>query len=171
MIRRCCCDGFSENRDAQTVIYGRPGPTGPTGPTGPIGPTGTLISDSATIYNGNEQTATNGTPLTLPTILTDNELTIGNDSITVLDTATYLVSYSVNKITGGNGNEYVSLKTNGNEIQATRLLLSSTAGVSGSYVLNLNADDEITIVPSTTGNVQIVATPGPSVTLSVARIS
>lgn len=171
MIRRCCCDGFSENREIQTIIYGKPGPTGPTGATGPTGPTGTLISDSATIYNGNEQTATNGTPLTLPTILTDNELTIGNDSITVLDTATYLVSYSVNKVTGGSGNDYVSLETNGNEIQATRLLLSSTTPVSGSYVLNLTASDEITIVPTTTGNVQIVATVGPSVTLSVARIS
>ena len=171
MIRRCCCGGFSENRDAQTIIYGRPGPTGPTGPTGPIGPTGALINDSATIYNTAEQAATNGTPLTLPTILTDNELTVGNNSITVLDTATYLVSYSVNKITGGNGNDYVSLESNGTEIQATRLLLSATAGVGGSYVLNLNADDEITIVPTTTGNVQITATGGPSATLSVARIS
>lgn len=65
----------------------------------------------------------------------------------------------------------LAFSINGTEILATRRSMSSTAGVGATYVLNLNANDVITVVPTETGNTQIVDTGRPSDILSVIRIT
>lgn len=150
---------------------GETGATGPAGPQGPAGPAGTSINQNSTIYTLGPQTAVSGTPLTLMNVLTNNGLTVAPDSLTVPASGTYLVSYTINEATGVNEGDYVSIKVNDTELPATRRSLSSTAGVSGTYVLDLVANDVVTIVPTETGNTQLVDTGGPSATLTVIRLA
>lgn len=154
-----------------TGATGPTGPTGATGPTGPTGESGTAVNENATAYTLGPQTAVSGTPLTLLTTLTNNKLTVGVDSITVANTGTYAVSFGINEITGYNEGDYVALRVNGTENPATKRIMSETASVSGTFVFNLKAGDEISVVPVETGTTKILDTGGPSVTLTVIRIA
>lgn len=166
-----------------TGATGNMGPTGPTGITGPTGATGatgptgatgtvlTILNENATIYTFGPQTAVSGTPVTLMSVLTNNGLTVDMDSVTVATTGTYLISFSINEATGVNENDYVAIRINGVEKNATRISLSTAAPISGTYVLNLNENDVVTIVPVETGETKIVDTGGPSATLTVVRLA
>ena len=186
----CCINPFPTNNDFDfTVNTGATGPVGPTGPTGaagvtgatgatgvtgptgPTGATGTAINQNATIYNNATQEAVSGTALNLPTVLTNNGMTVNATSITVPTTGTYWVSYTINEATGANNGDFVAIYVNGAINNATKKSISSTAGVGGTYILNLSANDVITIVPTETGSTQIVDTGGPSATLTVTRIA
>ena len=83
----------------------------------------------------------------------------------------YSVSYTINEVSGANEGDFVGISINGTEVPATRRSMSSTAGLGGTYVLNLSANDIVTIVPTETNNTQIVGTAGPSATLTVIRIA
>ena len=114
---------------ARLVQLVQRGATGPTGPTGEAGPDGASINQNATTYTLGPQMAVSGTPLTLMNTLTNNLLSVGADSITVLNAGTYSVSFAINEATGVNNGDYVSISINGTEITATRRSMSSTAGV------------------------------------------
>lgn len=150
---------------------GEIGPIGPIGPTGPTGIAGAAINENATTYTFGPQTAVSGTPLTLMTTLTNNGLIVGMDSITIVNDGTYLVSILVNEATGVNENDYVALRKNGVEINATRITISSSAPVSGTYIVNLEANDVITAVPIETGETKFLDTGGPSAVLTIVRIA
>lgn len=155
----------------ETGPTGEKGEVGPTGPIGPTGIAGAAINENATLYTFGPQTAVSGTPLTLMTELTNNGLNAGMDSITVVNAGTYLVSVLVNEATGVNEKDFISIRKNGTEINATRLCISSSAPVSGTYVLNLNANDVITVVPTETGETKFLDTGGPSAVLTIVRIA
>lgn len=154
-----------------TGVTGVTGATGATGATGPTGIAGAAINENATIYTFGPQTAVSGTPITLMSVLTNNGLNVSMDSITVVNTGTYLVSVLVNEATGVNEKDFISLKRNGVEINATRISISSSAPVSATYVLNLEANDEITVVPTETGETRFIDTGGPSAVLTIVRIA
>lgn len=154
-----------------TGITGTAGATGPVGPTGPRGIAGAAINENATIYTFGPQTAVSGTPLTLMSVLTNNGLNVGMDSVTVVNTGTYLISVLVNEATGVNEKDFISLKRNGVEINATRISISSSAPVSATYILNLEANDVITVVPTETGETRFIDTGGPSAVLTIVRIA
>lgn len=166
---RCnCCDNENE---ITTIIQGPTGATGATGPTGPTGATGTAINENATILNTGTETITSGTALTMPTTLTNNGLTIANNSVTVLSTGTYFVMYGVNSATGATDEDNVAIAINGTINTNTERALSTTDGISGGYVLNLNANDVITLVPTVTGATELDDIGGPSVFLTIIRIA
>lgn len=186
MFFNSCCSCNSNccnSRDQDIITIGVQGPTGPTGPTGPIGPTGatgptgptgatgTAVNENATTLNNGTQELTSGTALTLPTTLTNNGLTIGNDSITVAETGTYFVMFSLNSATDATDQDNVGIAINGAISTNTRRPLSSTDGVSGGYILNLTANDAITLVPTITGATELDDVGGPSAVLTVVRIA
>lgn len=176
MFFNSCCSRFNTccDNDTDIISIGVQGPTGATGPTGPTGPTGasgTAINENATTLNNGTQAITTTTALTLPTTLTNNGLTTGTDSITVASTGTYLVNFLLNSATGATDEDNVGIGINGTLLTNTRRALSSTEGVSGSYVLNLNANDVITLIPTVTGATELDDVGGPSVVLTVVRIA
>lgn len=182
MFFNSCCSRFNTccDNDQEVITIGVQGPTGPTGatgptgpigPTGPTGPTGTPLNENATTLNNGTQAITSGTALTLPTTLTNNSLTIGNDSITVTNAGTYLVTYNINSATGATDEDNVAIAINGVISTNTKRALSTTDGVSGTYVLNLNANDVLTLVPTVTGATELDDVGGPSAILSVVRIA
>lgn len=152
-------------------LTGTTGQRGPTGPTGPTGATGPAFNQNATLYNSAIQNATSGTALSFPTILTNNGLVIDNSNITVPTTGTYIVSYTVNATTGATTPDKVGIAINGTLSTPTENLLSATEPISGSYVLNLTADDVLTLVPTVAAQRSVTATGGPSVTFTVVRIA
>ena len=154
-----------------TGATGATGPIGPTGATGPTGPTGTISNLSATIHNTTEETITSGTALTMPTVLTNNGLTAETDGITVTETGTYLVNFNTNEATGATGSDNVAIAINGVISTPTERLLSATTGTSGTFILNLTANDKITLVPTVTSATSLSNTGGPSVSLTVVRIA
>lgn len=159
-----------------TGITGPTGPTGPTGATGPTGPTGptgenaTLLNENATIYNAETQNITTATPLTLSTVLTNNGLAVDNTTITVSETGTYLISFTVNDATAAAGADNVGIAVNNVVNTATHRTISPNYATGGSYILNLNANDKVSLVPTVTNATSISSTGGPSASLTVVRI-
>lgn len=145
--------------------------TGATGPTGPIGPTGPAFNQNATVYDSATQNAVSGSALSIPTVLTNNGLVTNATSITVPASGTYIVSYTVNATTGATSPDNVGIAVNGTIQSPTTSLLSATTHISGSYVLNLTANDVLTLVPTVTEQRNITAGGGPSVTFTVVRIA
>lgn len=149
---------------------GPTGPTGATGPTGPTGTTGALPNENATIFNDSPIDITTGTPLVLQNTLTNNGTTVAANSITVLSDGTYLVSFGANFATNAAVNDNLAIAKDGVLITATERRLSATSSVSGTYILDLEANNTITVVPTVTGTTEIVATGGPSAYLTVTKI-
>lgn len=153
-----------------TGVTGPTGPTGVTGPTGPTGPTGVLTNENATIYNDSPIDITTGTPLVLQNTLTNNGMTVAGNGITVESDGTYLVSFGVNNATGATGTDNVSVAVDGVLNATTERKLFADSANTGTYVLDLQANNTLTLVPTVTGATQIVATGGPSAYLTVTKI-
>jgi len=174
---RCGCGGY-----VNTITRGITGPTGPagpigatgaTGPTGPTGPTGasaTLINQNASILNPNAQDMTSGVALTLPTVLTNNGLTIGNDSITVPVGGVYWVSFGVNIYANATATDYVAISVDGDTVATTARNLTTTAPTSATFVLDLDAGAIVRLVPTINANGSLSGTGAPSAFLTVVRI-
>ena len=147
------------------------GPAGATGPQGPQGPQGPALNENATIYNASSQSLTSGTAVSLPTVLTNNSLTTTTaNTITVPSAGAYQISYTTSAATGAVSGDNVAVAVNGVVQTPTQRSLSTTQGVSATYVLNLSANDAITIVPTVTGATTLTNTGGPSATLTVIRV-
>lgn len=147
------------------------GPAGATGPQGPQGPTGPALNENATIYNAASQSLTSGTAVSLPTVLTNNSLTTTTaNTITVPSAGAYQISYTTSAATGAVSGDNVAVAVNGVVQTPTQRSLSTTQGVSATYVLNLSANDAITIVPTVTSSATLTNTGGPSATLTVIRV-
>lgn len=147
------------------------GPAGATGPQGPQGPTGPALNENATIYNAASQSLTSGTAVSLPTVLTNNSLTTTTaNTITVPSAGAYQISYTASAATGAVSGDNVAVAVNGVVQTPTQRSLSTTQGVSATYVLNLSANDAITIVPTVTGATTLTNTGEPSATLTVIRV-
>ncbi len=147
------------------------GPAGATGPQGPQGPTGPALNENATIYNAASQSLTSGTAVSLPTVLTNNSLTTTTaNTITVPSAGAYQISYTTSAATGAVSGDNVAVAVNGVVQTPTQRSLSTTQGVSATYVLNLSANDAITIVPTVTGATTLTNTGEPSATLTVIRV-
>ncbi|HCG57909.1 MAG TPA: collagen-like protein [Clostridiales bacterium] len=150
---------------------GPAGPVGATGPQGPQGPTGPALNENATIYNAASQSLTSGTAVSLPTVLTNNSLTTTTaNTITVPSAGAYQISYTTSVATGAVSGDNVAIAVNGVVQTPTQRSLSTTQGVSATYVLNLSANDAITIVPTVTGATTLTNTGEPSATLTVIRV-
>lgn len=178
-----CCNNTTSNRGncrfrrqsslGAISLMGPTGPTGavgPTGPTGPTGSTGVLINENATVNNDSPIDITTGTPLVLQNTLTNNGMTVAGNGITVRSDGTYLVSFGVNNTTGATGSDNVSVAIDGVLNAATERRLFADSANTGTYVLNLQANNTLTLVPTVTGATQIVATGGPSAYLTVTKI-
>ena len=147
------------------------GPAGATGPQGPQGPQGPALNENATIYNAASQSLTSGTAVSLPTVLTNNSLTTTTaNTITVPSAGAYQISYTTSAATGAVSGDNVAVAVNGVVQTPTQRSLSTTQGVSATYVLNLSANDAITIVPTVTEATTLTNTGGPSATLTVIRV-
>lgn len=150
---------------------GPQGAQGPAGATGPQGPTGPALNENATIYNAASQSLTSGTAVSLPTVLTNNSLTTTTaNTITVPSAGAYQISYTTSVATGAVSGDNVAVAVNGVVQTPTQRSLSTTQGVSATYVLNLSANDAITIVPTVTGATTLTNTGEPSATLTVIRV-
>lgn len=172
--RNFCCGGNWSNgvvvRNPLTGPTGPTGPTGATGPTGPTGPTGVLSNINATVVETAAQALTTGTALTLGTTVTNNGMVVGGNSITIPSTGTYLVSFGTNTATAAAGADNVGIGVNGVVDENTRRTLTTTQGTSGTYVLDLTADDELTLVPTVTSATNLGGTGGPSAFLTAVKI-
>lgn len=169
-----CCgyrDPFFPNISTANGATGPVGPRGATGPTGPTGEAGTVVNENATIVSTELQNITTATPLALSTVLTNNNLTVDNNSITVTESGTYLVSFTVNTATAAVGADNVGIAINTVVNASTRRTISSDYTTSGSFVLNLEANDAISLVPTVTNATSISSTGGPSASLTVVRLA
>jgi len=138
---------------------------------GPQGPAGNAFNQNATIYSNVEQNITSGTPITFGSTLTNNNMTVSTTGITVPATGTYLVSYGTNTIGDDGTANNVSIAVNGNIQSATTRALATNLTPSGSYILNLNAGDVITLIPSFSASTTLSNSNSTSAFLTVNRIA
>ena len=126
---------------------GATGPQGPVGATGPIGPQGPAgasdaiyaISTTATIP------ADSIIPLTLNTESPESTMTVVDNTITVTEDGTYLVSYFVDG-SSTTGSFDISLYLNGSALPNESITLTSGEGAAGKTILlTLSAEDDISL--------------------------
>ncbi|MBQ3493505.1 MAG: hypothetical protein IJA88_05290 [Clostridia bacterium] len=127
-----------------TGATGPQGPVGPTGATGPQGPAG--LSDA--LY-ASSTTATVGSgaliPITLNASSPATTMTVADNEVIVTDAGTYLVSYFADGSTAG-GSFDTSLYLNDVAIANETLSFTSGEGSSSKTILlNLSANDGISI--------------------------
>lgn len=159
------------------------GPTGPTGPkgetgergaageVGPTGPAGTSLNQNATILNMAGQDITNGTPIVMTTILTNNSMTVSGTGITVPADGTYFVAFYVNRAENAAGTDGISLAIDGVIDNDTSRPLSTASTSSGQFMFNLKAGNLLTLVPTIVNATGIDANGGPCATLTVMRMA
>ena len=150
---------------------GATGATGERGATGPKGDAGLSPNQNATILSMASQDLVIGTPITMSTILTNNGLILGGDSITVPATGTYIVTFYVNRATSAAGTDGIAIAIDGQINSYTSRPLSEESTSSGYFVMNLDEGNAISLVPVIINAKKINASGGSSATLTVIRIS
>ena len=150
---------------------GETGAEGKQGPTGPQGLPGVISNQNATILSMAGQDLTIGTPLLMSTILTNNGLILGGDSITVPATGTYIVTFYVNRATSAAGTDGIAIAIDGKTVTYTSRPLSEESTSSGYFVMNLDEGNAISLVPVIINAKRLEASGGASATLAVVRIS
>lgn len=152
-------------------IAGERGATGEAGPTGPTGPAGASLNQNATILNMAGQDITNGTPIVMTTILTNNSMTVSGTGITVPADGTYFVAFYVNRAENAAGTDGISLAIDGVIDNDTSRPLSTASTSSGQFMFNLKAGNLLTLVPTIVNATGIDANGGPCATLTVMRMA
>lgn len=150
---------------------GERGVAGMIGPTGPTGPAGTSLNQNATILNMAGQDITNGTPIVMSTILTNNSMTVSGTGITVPADGTYFVAFYVNRAENAAGTDGISLAIDGVIDNDTSRPLSTASTSSGQFMFNLKAGNRLTLVPTIVNATGIDANGGPCATLTVMRMA
>lgn len=159
---------------------GATGPTGPQGPkgdqgkqgiAGPSGEKGELPNINATIYSESTQKLEDGDTIMLDKVLTNNGMRVVGNAIIVQEEGTYLVAFSVNSGNVADVNDSVAVAINGAEQEATSRQLSGTISITSISVLNLKANDSITLKALFTLENTINNFGAPSATLTVVKVS
>lgn len=154
---------------------GPPGPQGPAGrvgPMGPQGPPGPGIQSYGYVYNLTPSkliivNAGADIPLSSNGLLNRVIHTEGATTITVPDTGTYLINYSLSaNVDFGSS---VALAVNGTADLSTKLPV--TFNSSGSAILNLNEGDVITLRNDSDSAIILAASPNISAQLSFIKIT
>ena len=147
------------------------GPAGPQGIQGIAGPPGSTNNINATIYNPNQQSISSGRPLVFGKVLTNHAMSINDASISVNHNGTYIISFSINNGTSATAGDCVGVYRNATLIPGTNRPLTSSTNVSAIFVIELKANDIITLVPTLSSDRAITASGSPSAMLSVIQIA
>ncbi len=150
---------------------GDTGEKGEQGEAGPVGPSGLTPDINATIYNSNQQTITNNTPLSLTEIAMNNGFNITDSRLVSPTTGSFLVSFSINNASGATTGDSIGVAVNGVINPATKRPLTASTNTSGTIALILNKNDEVTLVPSIGGQRTLLASGAPSAVLTLMMIS
>ncbi len=155
----------------KTGAKGDRGPQGIQGVTGPTGPKGATNNINATIYNSINQDISSGKPIKMDEVLTNNGTSLNESSITVPQTGTYLISFSINNGTTASAGDCIGIYNNGALLQGSRRPLTTSTNVSGTIVANLKANDIITLVPVLSTGRTLTSSGAPSAMLTVVQIA
>ena len=150
---------------------GEKGEQGEKGERGERGNDGLTPNINATIYNSISQTAVTGKNLELDEILTNNNMTLGEDTIVVPAYGAYYINFFVNNSSTATSGDCVAIAINGTPLNTTRRPIITNSGTNGSVILNLNPNDAISLVPYVTNSKIITASGSPSAELTVMLIA
>ena len=154
-----------------TGAQGPTGPTGATGATGPTGPTGSVASygyiyttAGAGVLGGADVPFSNNGPLSNITHAANSTI------ITVSNAGTYLISYSVNIMTGVGS--AIAVAVNGTVDVSTQVpSLVATGEIGGSVVLTLAAGDVITLRNNSAVPLTLTLAPNVGAQLTLTQLS
>lgn len=155
----------------KTGEKGDRGPQGVQGPAGVAGPPGSTNNINATIYNSQNQDVSNGRPLIMNSTIALNGLTANESSITITQTGTYIVSFSINNGSSPTPGDCVGIYRNNVFVEGSKRPLTSSTNVSCTIVVNLKINDILTLVPTLGRNQTIYASGGPSAMFTVVQIA
>lgn len=155
----------------KTGEKGDRGPQGVQGPAGVAGPPGSTNNINATIYNSQNQEVSNGRPLIMNSTIALNGLTANESSITITQTGTYIVSFSINNGSSPTPGDCVGIYRNNVFVEGSKRPLTSSTNVSCTIVVNLKINDILTLVPTLGRSQTIYASGGPSAMFTVVQIA
>ncbi len=154
-----------------TGATGAVGPIGPTGATGPQGPAGANGTNGLASFGGAYSTATTDislttTATTLPigTSLPLSNVTVGTNSITVINAGIYQLDYGIRGSVSTDSVVTLSVTQNGTNITQTIVTMPfTTTGtqLTNSTIVTLSAGDVLTL--SATASVDTTLTPADNV--------
>lgn len=166
---RCCND---TEVVPTTIKYGPMGPTGATGLIGPTGPVGVAPNINATIFCDETQNITSDAFVTLNATLTENNVSIADNKITISSGGIYLISYSLNKfVNAGVDTDYMAININGVADVHTRRPIGNSFVSNGTIVMTLVAGDVIGLITNISQGQTITNNGGPSAMLTIAKIA
>lgn len=146
------------------------GPTGEKGDTGPRGATAE-IATNATFYNPDSQSISNGNRIALSNELVNNGITLQNNQVLVPANGTYLVLYSFNNATYATTGENISIAINSVIQESTRRPLTRATSTFSATLLNLKANDMLSLVPTVSSSQTLTNSSSPSVSLTIIRLT
>lgn len=149
---------------------GATGPTGPTGATGETGATGPSFNTYGSFYTIGAQQVSSAVNLPLTTTISNNNITLANNTVTVADAGTYWINYGVGASTEGVTDD-IFLNVNGSSIAGSGKEISSSGAVNGNVILNLTANSTLTLTTNSAANVTIGSNEEPATFLNITRIN
>lgn len=149
---------------------GKQGEKGEKGDTGPRGATAE-IATNATFYNPDSQSISNGNRIALSNELVNNGITLQNNQVLVPANGTYLVLYSFNNATYATTGENISIAINSVIQESTRRPLTRATSTFSATLLNLRANDMLSLVPTVSSTQTLTNSSSPSVSLTIIRLT
>ncbi len=149
---------------------GKQGEKGEKGDTGPRGAT-VEIATNATFYNPDSQSISNGNRIALSNELVNNGITLQNNQVLVPANGTYLVLYSFNNATYATTGENISIAINSVIQESTRRPLTRATSTFSATLLNLRANDMLSLVPTVSSSQTLTNSSSPSVSLTIIRLT
>ncbi len=150
---------------------GLQGPKGEEGPAGPAGPPGITLNLNATIYNDQEQEATNEMPLNMPKTMTVNGMNVNDSGIFTPSNGTYIISFSVNNSTNATTGDCVGIYVNNKLLEGSTRPLTANTNTSATFVKVLERNDIVTLVPKVAQTRTITNSGAPSAMLTIIQIA
>ncbi len=126
---------------------------------------------NASVYNSKSQTINNSRPLVLDEILINNGMQIENNYVKVPYDGTYMINFSINNSTNATSGDVVGVTINSRIIQASKRPLTNNANSSATFIVQLKAEDEISLNAILAGDRTISSNDVPSANLTIVLIS
>lgn len=154
-------------------IQGEKGDQGEKGEKGDTGPRGATaeIATNANFYNPDSQSISNGNRIALSNELVNNGITLQNNQVLVPANGTYLVLYSFNNATYATTGENISIAINSVIQESTRRPLTRATSTFSATLLNLKANDMLSLVPTVSSSQTLTNSSSPSVSLTIIRLT
>lgn len=123
------------------------------------------------VYYPDPQQLTNEGELALSTVMSSNNLTLENNRVVISSSGTYLIAFSFNNSPSPTAGENIGLAINGTLKEGSQRPITKSTSVSAVMVMQLNANDVLSLICSVTTSQTITNSGSPSASLTAIKLT